>query len=93
MTPADSHLASPRELLISGNWKMHHNHYEAIQFVQKLAAILRGIAGARRPGGVVAPAVHVAPLGQTAVESDAVPVALGAQTCHVEDRGCATRAR
>ena len=25
-----------RRPLISGNWKMHHNHYEAIQTVQKL---------------------------------------------------------
>ena len=26
-----------RKPLISGNWKMNHNHYEAIQTVQKLA--------------------------------------------------------
>ncbi len=26
-----------RKPLISGNWKMHHNHFEAIQTVQKLA--------------------------------------------------------
>jgi triosephosphate isomerase len=26
--------------LISGNWKMHHNHFEAIQTVQKLAYLL-----------------------------------------------------
>jgi triosephosphate isomerase len=25
-----------RRPLISGNWKMHHNHFEAIQCVQKL---------------------------------------------------------
>ena len=30
-----------RKPLISGNWKMHHNHFEAIQTVQKLSYILR----------------------------------------------------
>ena len=29
-----------RTPLISGNWKMHHNHFEAIQTVQKLAYLL-----------------------------------------------------
>ena len=29
-----------RKPLISGNWKMHHNHFEAIQMVQKLSYIL-----------------------------------------------------
>ena len=29
-----------RKPLISGNWKMHHNHFEAIQTVQKLAYLL-----------------------------------------------------
>ena len=28
-------------VLVSGNWKMNQNHYEAIQLVQKLAALLR----------------------------------------------------
>ena len=29
-----------RKPLISGNWKMNHNHFEAIQFVQKLAYLV-----------------------------------------------------
>ena len=29
-----------RKPLISGNWKMHHNHFEAIQTVQKLSYAL-----------------------------------------------------
>ena len=34
-------MAAPsRTPLISGNWKMHHNHFEAIQTVQKLAYLL-----------------------------------------------------
>ncbi len=31
---------SERRPLISGNWKMHHNHFEAIQAVQKLAYLV-----------------------------------------------------
>ena len=27
--------------LISGNWKMNHSHFEAIQFIQKLAYLLQ----------------------------------------------------
>ena len=30
----------PRKPLISGNWKMHLNHFEAIQTVQKLSYLL-----------------------------------------------------
>ena len=29
-----------RKPLMSGNWKMHHNHFEAIQYLQKLAYLL-----------------------------------------------------
>jgi triosephosphate isomerase len=36
-----SRNGSGRRVLVSGNWKMHHTHYEAIQVVQKLAALLR----------------------------------------------------
>ena len=32
--------AERRRPLISGNWKMHLNHYEAIQTVQKLAFLV-----------------------------------------------------
>ena len=29
-----------RKPIISGNWKMHHNHFEALQLVQKLSYLL-----------------------------------------------------
>lgn len=79
-----------REKLVSGNWKMHHNHYEAIQFVQKLSAMLR--ASPVPPGRAVSlhPSLTSLRSVQTAVDSDGVPVALGAQTCHFEDRGAFT---
>ena len=33
-------MPTSRKPLISGNWKMHHNHFEAIQTVQKLSYAL-----------------------------------------------------
>ena len=54
-----------RKPLISGNWKMHLNHFEAIQTVQKLAYLLDegGLRGRRRQR---APAVHRPALGADA---------------------------
>jgi len=81
-----------RPILVSGNWKMHHNHFEAIGFVQKLAALLRATPlPADREASLHPPFTSLRSL-QTAVESDRVPVALGAQTCHYEDRGAFTGA-
>ena len=81
---------SSRPLLISGNWKMHHNHYEAIQVVQKLAALFRASpVPAGREASVHPPFTSIRSV-QTAIDSDAVPLALGAQDCHPEDRGAFT---
>ncbi len=33
-------MTASRKPLISGNWKMHHNHFEAIAMVQKLAYLV-----------------------------------------------------
>ena len=33
-------MPDARKPLISGNWKIHHNHFEAIQTVQKLSYAL-----------------------------------------------------
>jgi triosephosphate isomerase len=84
-------VADPaREVLISGNWKMHHTHFEAIQFVQALAALLR--ATPLRPGRALSVHPPFTDLRsvQTALESDSVPVALGAQNCHEADKGAFT---
>jgi triosephosphate isomerase len=86
----DPKRASRHSVLVSGNWKMNHNHYEAIQFVQKLAAIFRA---SPPPDGCevsLHPTFTSLRSVQTAVESDSVPVAIGAQTCHFEDRGAFT---
>jgi triosephosphate isomerase len=78
-----------RKPLISGNWKMHYNHLEAIQVVQKLSYLLR-------PPDYDAVDVSVHPpftalrSAQIVIESDKIPIALGAQDCHWEDKGAFT---
>ena len=79
-----------RGVLVSGNWKMHHNHFEAIELVQKLAALLRSSPPPKGREASVHPPFTSLRSVQTTVESDRVPVALGAQTCHSEDRGAFT---
>ncbi|MGP8163034.1 MAG: triose-phosphate isomerase [Acidimicrobiales bacterium] len=83
-------MASERGVLVSGNWKMNENHFEALKLVQELAALL--FAGAIPPGREVSvhPPFTSLRTVQTAVESDHVPVALGAQNCYFEDRGAFT---
>jgi triosephosphate isomerase len=79
-----------RTPLISGNWKMHHNHFEALATVQKLNYLL----GEEEDRGAVEVSVH-APFTdlrtlQTAMEQDKMPIALGAQHCHWEEKGAFT---
>lgn len=79
-----------RGVLVSGNWKMNENHFEALRLVQELAALLRHTA---LPGGVeisIHPPFTSLRTVQTAVETDHVPVVLGAQHCHFDDRGAFT---
>ena len=82
--------SSSRIALVSGNWKMHHTHYEAIQFVQKLAALVRADPVPEGMEVSLHPSFTSLRSVQTALESDAVPVALGAQNCHFEDEGAYT---
>jgi triosephosphate isomerase (TIM) len=83
-------MPGDRTPLISGNWKMHHNHYEAIQTVQKLAWLL----GKDDPAAPVDVSVHPPFTDlrslQTLIEADSLRVALGAQHCHWEDKGAFT---
>jgi triosephosphate isomerase len=75
--------------LISGNWKMHHNHFEAIQTVQKLSDRLTDDDYAAVDVSVHPPFTDLRSV-QTVLEADRVPIALGAQHCHWEDRGAFT---
>jgi triosephosphate isomerase len=79
-----------RTLLVSANWKMNNNHFESIEAVQKLSALLRASpVPAGREASLHPPFTSLRSV-QTAVESDHVPLALGAQTCHFADRGAYT---
>src|SRR5213595_3954286 len=78
-----------RRPLISGNWKMHHNHFEAIQMVQKLSYILKKDDYAEVDVSVHPPFTDIRSV-QTVIESDDIPVALGAQHCHWEEKGAFT---
>jgi triosephosphate isomerase (TIM) len=79
-----------RGALISGNWKMNENHFESLRLVQELAALLlQGAIPQGREVSIHPPFTSLRTV-QTALESDHVPVVLGAQNCYFEDRGAYT---
>jgi triosephosphate isomerase len=81
--------ATERKPLISGNWKMHYNHLEAIQVVQKLSYLL-GKSDYDAVDVSVHPPFTALRSIQIVLESDKIPIALGAQTCYWEDKGAFT---
>ena len=81
--------ASTRRPLISGNWKMHLNHFEAIQLVQKLSYELRESDYDVADVSVHPPFTDIRSV-QTVLDADGIPMLLGAQTCHWEDKGAFT---
>ncbi len=78
-----------RKPLISGNWKMNHNHLEAIQVVQKLSYRLDKDDVATVDVSVHPPFTDLRSV-QTVLESDRIPIALGAQNTHWEEKGAFT---
>ena len=82
-------MTTPRRPLISGNWKMHLNHFEAIGLVQKLSYAL-GDADHAAVDVVVHPPFTDLRSVQTVLDIDDIPIALGAQDCHHEDAGAFT---
>jgi triosephosphate isomerase len=78
-----------RKPLISGNWKMHHNHFEAIQAVQKLAFRIPTNVYKTVDVSVHPPFTDLRSI-QTVIESDRMKLQLGAQHCHWEDSGAFT---
>lgn len=78
-----------RKPLISGNWKMHHHHYEAIQCVQKLAYLLGRDDYAACDVSVHPPFTDIRSV-QTVIDADDLAMMLGAQHCHWEDKGAFT---
>ena len=80
---------SDRKPLISGNWKMHNNHFEAIQLVQKLSYVLTNDDVDVVDVSVHPPFTDIRSV-QTVLEADRIPVSLGAQHCHWEEKGAFT---
>jgi triosephosphate isomerase len=78
-----------RRPLISGNWKMNLNHFEAIQTTQKLSylvgkEVLEAVDVSLHP-----PFTDIRSV-QTVIDTDKLGYALGAQHCHWEDKGAYT---
>lgn len=80
---------SPRRPLVSGNWKMNLNHFEAIQLVQKLSYLIGKDELAVADVSLHPPFTDVRSV-QTVIEGDRLSFALGAQNCHWEDKGAFT---
>ena len=80
-------MVDERDMIVSGNWKMHENHVEALKLVQALGSLLRasGLPMGREVS--IHPPFTSLPALQAAVEAGHVPVAIGAQTCHFAEAG------
>ncbi len=82
-------MADARRPLMSGNWKMHLNHLEAIQLVQKLSYALTKNDYDRVDVSVHPPFTDLRSV-QTVLDADRIPILLGAQNCHWEEKGAFT---
>src|SRR4051794_11500730 len=82
-------MAEVRKPIMAGNWKMHYNHLEAIQVVQKLAYRLE-TSDYERCEVVVCPTLVSLRSIQTVIESDRMHIQLGAQNCFWEQQGAFT---
>lgn len=81
--------SNKRKPLISANWKMHHNHYESIQVIQKLAYLLTKEDFASVDVSIHPPFTDLRSV-QTLIDADDLRFSLGAQHCHWEDKGAFT---
>ena len=84
-------MTSARQPLISGNWKMHHNHFEALQLVQKLSYLLTKEDFEAVDVSVHPPFTDLRTVQTYLIsEKEPIPIALGAQHCHHEEKGAFT---
>ncbi|MGZ4683567.1 MAG: triose-phosphate isomerase [Acidimicrobiales bacterium] len=81
--------SSGRKPLISGNWKMNLNHFEATATLDKLRYLLTKEDLEDVEVSVHPPFTDIRTV-QTFVESEKVEISLGAQNCHWEDKGAFT---
>jgi triosephosphate isomerase len=80
---------SDRKPMMAGNWKMNHNHLEAIQVVQKLGFRLDSKVF-DNVDVVVCPPFTALRSVQTTIDGDKLHIGLGAQNCHWESAGAYT---
>ncbi len=78
-----------RKPLISGNWKMHKHHLEALASIQKLTYLLTKDDYEAVDVSVHPPFTDLR-TAQTWIESEKEELLLGAQNCHWEDQGAFT---
>jgi triosephosphate isomerase len=78
-----------RRPLISGNWKMNLNHFEAIQTVQKLHYLVHKETFEDVDVSIHPPFTDIRSI-QTVIETEDFEFHLGAQHCHWEDTGAFT---
>jgi triosephosphate isomerase len=83
-------VSTQRKPLISGNWKMNLTHLEAIQVVQKLSYGLEETRAGIDVEVSVHPPFTALRSVQTVIDADDLPIALGAQDVHWEDKGAYT---
>lgn len=82
-------MSGERVPIISGNWKMNNNHFEAIQCIQKLAYLLQKDDLSSLEVSVHPPFTDLRSI-QTLIDADQLKIRLGAQNCHTEDKGAFT---
>ena len=78
-----------RKPLISGNWKMNLNHFEATSTLDKLRYLLAKDDYEAVDVSVHSPFTDIRTV-QTFLESEKVSIAIGAQNCHWEPNGAFT---
>jgi len=83
-------MTAGRKPLISGNWKMHLDHFEAIRAVQKLSYLLTAEDFAVADVSIHPPFTDLRSAQVTLADQKATEIALGAQSCHWEDKGAFT---
>lgn len=83
-------VAAIRKPLVSGNWKMHHNHLEALHCVEKLAFRLAKEDYARVDVAVHPPFTDLRTVQTYLLAEKNVEILLGAQNCHPDEKGAFT---
>jgi triosephosphate isomerase len=84
-----SKTGQARRPLVSGNWKMHHDHVEALHTVRDLGLRLVPEDTAKVDVSIHPPFTDLRTV-QTLIDGEQLPLSLGAQHCFDQDRGAFT---